>query len=421
MIDDRSDLIFEALKKDLGKCHIESGITETLSAAGEIEYALKNMKKWARPRRVYTPIANQPGSSRIISEPLGVSLIIAPWNYPFLLLIAPLAAAIAAGCCAILKPSELTPNVSAVIKDGISEYLDKDAFAVVEGDGSVASELLEQRFDHIFYTGGQRIGKIVMTAAAKHLTPVTLELGGKSPCFVDRTADLKVAARRIVWGKFLNAGQTCVAPDYLLVHQDVEAELLTLMRQQITRFYGEDPRASNDYGRIVSDSHFQRLTGLLADGEIVVGGQSVAEERYLAPTILQNVSPESELMQSEIFGPLLPVLTVKDSSEAIEFINSRPRPLAAYLFSTDSAVQQSFVDQTSSGGICINDVVMHLSIPGLPFGGVGASGMGSYHGRAGFETFSHAKAVLKKSNWFELPLRYPPYSDWKFKWIRRFM
>lgn len=417
----KHDAIHAALKVDLGKPDFESTLTETGTTISEINYVLKHLRRWMLPGKVATPISNQPGRSKVLREPLGVVLIIAPWNYPFQLMISPLVGAIAAGNCAVLKPSELTPHTSAVLKDGIAEFLDPDAFKVIEGGVQVATKLLSQRFDHIFFTGGQEVGKIVMAAAAKHLTPVTLELGGKSPCIVGHDADLKVAARRIAWGKFINAGQTCVAPDYILVHQQVEKELIERLHDQIKLFYGEDPKASPDYGRIVSDSHFQRLVGLMRDCKTVVGGESDAAQRYIAPTIIQNVSPDSPSMQEEIFGPILPVLTVSSVHQAIEFVNQRPKPLSLYLFSNDKTMQEAVVHQTTSGGVCINDVVMHLAIPQLPFGGVGTSGMGAYHGRASFETFSHAKGVLTKSNRFEIKLRYPPYTNLKQKWVRWMM
>ena len=418
----KQDEIHAALQTDLRKCEFESVLSETGGVISDIDYALKHLQKWMRPRKVTTPIKNLPGSSRVVREPLGVVLIIAPWNYPFNLIISPLIGALAAGNCAVLKPSEMTPHVSKVVHAGIAEFLDTDAVCVIQGGADVATELLQQRFDHIFYTGGERVGKIVMTAAAQNLTPVTLELGGKSPCLIDHDADLEVAARRIAWGKFLNAGQTCVAPDYLLVHESVEADFLRLLTAEVKHFYGHDPQASPDYPRIISDSHFTRLKGLMdTDAVTVFGGQSDADDRYIAPTAIRKVALDAAIMEEEIFGPILPVIRVHNIQEGIQFVNQRPKPLALYLFANDNATQAAVVNQTSSGGVCINDVVMHLGVPGLPFGGVGTSGMGSYHGQASFETFSHAKSVLTKWNRFEVKLRYPPYNKTKLKWLRRFL
>ena len=417
----KQDEIHAALQADLRKSEFESSLSETGGVIGEIDHVLKHLRKWMRPRKVTTPITNLPGSSKIVREPLGVVLIIAPWNYPFNLIVSPLIGAIAAGNCAILKPSELTPHVSQVVQDGIEEFLDPAAFRVIQGDAEVATELLEQRFDHIFYTGGERVAKIVMTAAAQHLTPVTLELGGKSPCLIDHDADLEVAARRIAWGKFLNAGQTCVAPDYLLVHESVEADFLRLLTAEVKHFYGLVPQSSPDYPRIISDSHFERLKGLLdTEAETVFGGDTDADDRYIAPTAIRKMSLDAPIMQEEIFGPILPIIRIHNVEEGIEFINQRHKPLALYLFANANETQDTVINQTSSGGVCINDVVMQLGVPELPFGGVGNSGMGSYHGRASFETFSHAKSVLTKWNRFEFKLRYPPYTEGKLKWLRRF-
>ncbi len=411
--------IADALMADFGKCAFETWLTEIASTLSDIDHALKHLKRWAKPRSVATPISNQPGSSTIVHEPVGVVLIIAPWNYPFLLQVGPLVGAIAAGNCALLKPSELTPKTSALLADLVPAYLDADAFAVVEGGAEVATELLDQRFDHVFYTGSGHVGRIVMRAAAKHLTPVTLELGGKSPCIVADDADLAVAARRIAWGKFINAGQTCVAPDYVLAHPRVIDELVPRLESVIRDFYGADPSASPDYARIVNERHFDRLVALLAGGKAVIGGASARGKRYIAPTVLTGVAPDAPAMQEEIFGPILPLVAVSTIDEAIRFVNSRDKPLALYLFTKDDAIRERVVAGTSSGGVCINDVVMHLAVPDLPFGGVGASGMGSYHGHAGFLAFSHAKSVLSKSERMELPLRYPPYTGLKSRWLRR--
>jgi aldehyde dehydrogenase (NAD+) len=372
-----------------------------------------------RPERVATPLVAQVATSRILREPLGVVLIIGSWNYPIQLVLIPLVAAIAAGNCAVLKPSEVASASSAVLADNISNYLDRDAFVVVEGGKAETSELLEQRFDRIFYTGGGGVGRIVMTAAAKHLTPVTLELGGKNPCVVARDADISMAARRIAWGKFLNAGQTCIAPDYVLVHESREAELLDALGQRVRDFYGRDPARSADYGRIINDRHVERLKDLLACGEPAVGGEVDAASRYIAPTVLTKVDLDSRIMNEEIFGPILPVVPVADWGDAIAFINKKPRSLAAYIFTRDRVRQQRMLEETSSGSVGINDLLLDFAVHGLPFGGVGESGIGAYHGRHGFETFSHRKSVYKRHfAGFDLPIRYPPFTSTKFKLLR---
>ncbi|MFO7820947.1 MAG: aldehyde dehydrogenase family protein [Lentisphaeria bacterium] len=400
----------EALRDDLDKPVMESRVSETGYVQAEIKYALKHLKKWAAPQSIFTPLRLRPGKAWIQPEPYGTALIIGPWNFPVQLALTPLIAAVAAGNCAILKPSEIAPATSALLARRLPEYLDREAIAVIEGDADTAKLLLKQKFDYIFYTGNPAVGRKVMAAASEHLTPVTLELGGKCPCIVDDTCDIKVAARRIVWGKYLNAGQTCVAPDYLLVQKSIEPELVDLMCRAISDFYGNDPQASPDYGRIVSDKHFQRLTELLTGKhEIITGGGSAAENRFIEPTIVRETPLNGSLMQDEIFGPILPVLNFQHLQEAVEFVNQRPKPLALYLFSSDRHSQNTILEHTSAGGVCINDTIMQLGAPPLPFGGVGESGMGRYHGKAGFDTFSNAKTILKRRTWFDPSLRYPPY------------
>lgn len=413
--------LLAALEADLGKCAFEAWSAELSLVAGEADHALDNIDDWVKAEKVHTPLVFQPGKSRIYRQPLGVALIIGPWNYPFQLITAPLVGALAAGNAAVIKPSEIAENTSAALAELIPKYLDREAVAVIEGGVPETTAVLEQRFDHIFYTGNGTVGRIVMAAAAKHLTPVTLELGGKSPCIVDRSADLEVAARRIVWGKFYNAGQTCVAPDYVLCEPDVAGPLIDRLGATIAEFYGPDPKDSPDYGRIINARHFDRLRRLLDSGEQAAGGDTDAEARYIAPTILRDVSPESAVMADEIFGPILPVVEIGGIDEAIAFVNGRPRPLALYVFAGESGVADRVLERTSSGGACVNDVVAHLGIPELPFGGVGASGMGAYHGRAGFETFTHRRSVLHKSTMLDVKLRYPPYDESKFKWIRRLL
>ncbi|MEE2830481.1 MAG: aldehyde dehydrogenase family protein, partial [Myxococcota bacterium] len=409
------------LEADLGKPVWESHAGETSFLAAEIRHAISRLPSWMRPRRVGNALLTQPGTARIESEPLGVVLNLAAWNYPLHIALAPLVGALAAGNCAVVKPSELAPATSAAIARWLPTYTDPAAVAVVEGGVEAATRLLEQPFDHIFFTGGPGVGRIVMKAAAERLCPVTLELGGKSPCIVDRSADLRTAARRIVWAKFMNAGQTCVAPDYVLVHEEVQEELLGRMQANIRRFYGEDPRESSDYGRIINQRHHRRLVGLLGSGEVVAGGSADEEERYIAPTILRDVDPESPAMQEEIFGPILPVLPVSSIEDAISFVSARPKALALYLFTRDSQVERTVLDRTSSGGVYINDAAVHLGVPNLPFGGVGPSGTGAYHGKASFDAFSHQRSVLSRATWIDPALRYPPFTESKLRWLRRLL
>jgi aldehyde dehydrogenase (NAD+) len=412
--------IESAIHHDLGRPSIEIYASETALVASELALTRKKLRSWTRPQRVPTSLVGQPGKSRIYHEPLGVVLIIGPWNYPLQLVLAPLVGAIAAGNCAIVKPSEVVPTISALLAARLSEYVDPECIRVIEGGVDETTELLSERFDHIFYTGNGTVGRIVMEAAARHLTPVTLELGGKSPCIVDQQSDLDVAARRIIWGKFYNAGQTCVAPDYVLVHQAVEEGLVSRLKETIQSFFGDDPRNSPDFGRIVNARHHRRLMKLIpGSGEIVTGGTADEDALYIAPTILRNVPEGAPVMADEIFGPILPVLRVKDVEQAIAFVNERPKPLALYLFSSDPLVQESVLERTSSGGVTVNHALLHLTVPSLPFGGVGASGMGAYHGRATFETFSHRKSVLVKPTWFDPSFFYPPYTPFKKKIVRK--
>jgi len=420
MIEENESAIEEALRADLGKSGFETRMTETGTVLSEIEHTLSKLKGWMRPTKVSTPLSNQPGRSKVIHEPLGVVLIVAPWNYPVNLILTPLIGAIAAGNCAAIKPSEVSARTSELLARLIPAYLDTDAFEVFEGGADVSTELLEQRFDHIFFTGSEGIGRIVMTAAAKHLTPVTLELGGKSPCIIAADSNLALAARRVAWGKFLNAGQTCIAPDYVMVDETVAHEFIYEMKNAIETFFGKDPKASPDYLRLINERHFDRVSGLMSGGTIVTGGETDREARYIAPTIMTDVNSDAEVMREEIFGPVLPVMTYAALDEAINFITSRPKPLALYVFAKSGDIQNEVIARTSSGGACINDVVMHLAVPDLPFGGVGTSGMGAYHGRASFDTFSHARAVLTKSEYLDVPLRYPPYSATKLRWLKRF-
>ncbi len=375
----------------------------------EIRFHLRHLEAWTRPERVRTPL-HLAGQGRIYREPYGVVLIFAPWNYPFNLSFMPLVGAISSGNCAVLKTPSYAPRTASLIAELIGGEFPADYLAVLQGGREANQALLAERFDYIFYTGNAAFARTVMEAASRHLTPVSLELGGKSPCIVDRRAHLERAARRIAWGKFLNAGQTCIAPDYLLVDQAVKAELLDLLQTWITRFFGQDPRDSPDYPRIVNEKHFDRLLRLLGGGVTVCGGQTDRGGLYIAPTILDQVSPEDPVMLEEVFGPVLPVLEYERLEQAIDFVNRRPKPLSLYFFSEDRRRQRLVLAQTTSGGACINDTVLQFAHPLLPFGGVGYSGIGAYHGKASFETFSHRRSVLRKSSLPDLGTRYPPYA-----------
>jgi len=421
MLVEREADLLDALHADLGKPPTEAWATDIGIVISEVEYTLRHLRRWTRPERVWAPVATRPGRARIVREPLGVVLVIAPWNYPVQLLLSPLIGAIAAGNCAVGKPSEVAAHTSATLARLVPQYLDQECIAIVEGGVPETQALLDEQWDHIFYTGNGRVGRIVMEAAAKHLTPVTLELGGKSPVIVDDDANLEVAARRVAWGKFLNAGQTCIAPDYVLVTRDAEDRFVEHVRRAIFDFYGDDPKASPDYARIVSDGHFERLVGLLDSGRAAVGGDHDASQRYIAPTLLRGVEPEAAVMQDEIFGPILPVIPVANVDEAIGFVNERDKPLALYVFAKSGEVQRRVLEHTSSGGAGVNATMFHVAVPGLPFGGVGASGMGAYHGKASFDTFSHKRSVLRKTARPDPDLAYPPYTRRKEKLLRRFL
>jgi len=419
LLEDNSEQLLAALAADLGKPAAEGWVTDIGFTIGEIKLLQKNLRKWTRPERVSTPIVALPGSSHRVAEPLGVVAIISPWNYPIQLLLSPAAGAIAAGNSVVLKPSEIAPHTSTVITELIHRYLDPDAVQVIEGGVAETTELLAQKFDHIFYTGNGRIGRVVMEAAAKHLTPVTLELGGKSPTIVDATANLRVAARRIAWGKFLNAGQTCIAPDYLLVDKKVASAFVGELRVAIKEFYGDDPKQSGDYARIVNGHHFNRLASMLESGSAVIGGETDANTKYIAPTVLADVNISAPVMQDEIFGPILPMIEIDNVAEAIAFINAKPHPLALYVFSEDDRAIDAVIERTTAGGVTVNGTILHISNPNLPFGGVGESGMGAYHGKSSIDIFQHRKPVLRKSTKVDPSIAYPPYTDKKMKLIRK--
>jgi aldehyde dehydrogenase (NAD+) len=412
------DEIVEAARVDLGRPTFE-GYFE-LGVISELDHAIKHLRSWMRPRKVSLPLNQKPGSAWVQPEPLGVMLVIGTWNYPFQMIISPLVGAISAGNCAILKPSEHAPATSQVLAKLVAETFDPAYVALIEGGVETAQALLAERFDHILFTGGERVGKLVMQAAAQHLTPVTLELGGKSPCIVEPDADLAVTARRIVWGKFLNAGQTCIAPDYLLVHESIKPALAEALKQRIQACYGENPAQSPDLSRIVNVQQFDRLVSLLDRGNILIGGDHHRSDRFIAPTLIDDVNWNDPIMQEEIFGPLLPILTYRTLDEAITTINQRPKPLTTYLFSKNKAAQDQVLHQTTSGSLCINDVILQVAVWDLPFGGVGNSGIGHYHGPYSFNTFSNLKSVLKKPFWMDLDWRYPPYEG-KVQLFKRFI
>jgi aldehyde dehydrogenase (NAD+) len=407
-----------ALWKDLHKPPFECAATEQGLVLAEISHALRHLRSWMRPQRSWAPLYNQPGRCEVRYDSRGLVLIIGAWNYPVQLLFAPLVAAIAAGNSAVLKPSEITKYTAALIAKLVPRYLDVESFCVIEGGPEETGALLDKKFDYIFFTGSGKVGQIVMTKAAVHLTPVALELGGKSPAVVLDDADLKVTARRIAWGKFMNAGQTCVAPDYVIVEPKVKNVFLAELASAIRSLYGEDPRRSPDYCRIVNATNFDRLRALMQGTRVLSGGDEVRDELYIAPTVVE-ADWSSPLMHTEIFGPILPVLTANDATEMIDAINQRPHPLALYVFTRNPARAEEFLQRTTSGGSCVNDVVIHMPVSTIPFGGVGASGMGNYHGEFGFRTMSHEKAVLKKTFWFDLSIRYAPYTDSKIKWFHR--
>ncbi len=401
--------IVSALKADFNKPEFETVVTETSYVISDLKYTIKNISNWAKPERVFPFILNIPSSDTIYKEPYGKVLVIAPWNYPFQLALCPVIAAVAAGNQVVLKPSELTPNTAAIIQKIIAGIFPINHVEVIQGDAEVATQLLAQRWDYIFFTGSVAVGKIVAKAAAANLTPVTLELGGKNPCIVDETANLQLAAKRIVWGKFINAGQTCIAPDYILVHQKSKNKFIEFLKAEITTAYGENPEISPDFARIINTKNWTRLVKMIDETKIIFGGKYNNETNYLAPTLIEENNLESLIMQDEIFGPLLPILTYTDESEIEAIITKYEKPLGFYIFSERKKFCDSIIAKYSFGGGCINDTMIHFSNKKLPFGGVGHSGIGAYHGKLSFDIFSHHKGVVKKATWIDLPLRYAPY------------
>lgn len=416
--------IYRALKADLNKSEVEAYSSEFSFVLNDIKHFVKHLKRWSKPRGLGTPLLAQPGRSYLQPEPYGTVLIMGAWNYPIQLILSPMVAAISAGNCVVLKPSELAMNVSNLIAELIPKYMDNDAVAVYEGGVEATTELLKQRFDHIMYTGSEMVGKIVMRAASEHLTPVTLELGGKSPCLVDDDTNLKVTADRIVWAKFLNAGQTCIAPDYILVTKDQRPALVEALKASVIRQFGDNPKQSNDYGRIINRRHFDRIKSYMVEhtDKIQLGGEFDDDLNYIAPTLVLNPELNSPIMIDEIFGPLLPIIEVDSMVEAVNLVNAREKPLALYLFSNNPSIVELIKQQTSSGTLCINDAVIFMVNHNMPFGGVGQSGMGCYHGKWGFDTFSHLKPVMHRSFLADMPIRYAPFNKFKttlLKWATK--
>ncbi|MFD2588880.1 aldehyde dehydrogenase [Croceitalea marina] len=412
------DVICDALYEDFKKPKFESLATETQFVLSELQYVLNNIAIWSKPQRTSSNLVNFPSTSHIYSEPYGTVLIISPWNYPFLLSMSPLIGAIAAGNTAVVKPSELTPNTSKVITKIIANTFPKEYVTVVEGGVAVSQELLKQKWNYIFFTGSSRVGKIVYKSAAEHLTPVTLELSGKNPCIVDSSAKVKLAAKRIVWGKFLNAGQTCIASDYVLVHKKVKDKLISALQHNISKAFGKDIAHSKDFARIATVEHYQRLKEMLEGENILFGGDSNDEDRFIGPTLIDSPSDKSKVMEDEIFGPILPIISYETERDIEKYISSYGKPLGLYIFSTNKTFQKKIINRYSFGGGVINDTVMQITNKSIPFGGVGNSGIGGYHGKYSFDLFSHKKSILKRGNWLDVPLRYPPYSI-PINWVKK--
>lgn len=406
----QEDAICDALYADFKKPKFETLAAETQFVMAELKSAIRKLNTWAKPKRVSGTLLNWPSSDYMYKEPYGTVLIIAPWNYPFQLAIAPLIGAIAAGNTGVIKPSEITPNTAKIVSEIIAKVFPKEYVTVVEGGVETSQELLAQQWDYIFFTGSTKVGQIVYESAAKHLTPVTLELGGKNPTIVDETANIDIAAKRIVWGKFLNAGQTCIATDYILVHKSVKNELIETLKKAVTQFYGENIEASADYARTVSKNHYQGLVEMLSGETILFGGEKNDADNYLAPTLVDEPKLDSALMKGEIFGPILPIISYKNEEEIHNYIKNYGKPLATYIFSKNKDFQNKILKKYSFGGGAINDTIIHITNKRLPFGGVGPSGIGAYHGKTSFDLFSHTKAIVKKVTWLDIPLRYPPYT-----------
>lgn len=418
VLKDYEDDLLEALKQDIRKPSLEAYGAEIGILYWEIDHILKHIKSWAEPERVTGSLINFPSSNYIYPQPYGVALVIGAWNYPLLLSLSPALGAIAAGNCTIVKPSEISGHTSTILAEMINSNFEDGYLNAVEGAAETTQELLSEPLDYIFFTGSTRVGKIIMKKAAEQLTPLTLELGGKSPAIVHSDADVEIAAKRIAWGKFINAGQTCVAPDYIYVQEDIEETLLKHLAEEIRNFYGYEPEKSPDYARIINTKHFNRLKKYLEDGTLVTGGQTNEQDLFIAPTVLKNIDWDDNIMQEEIFGPILPVMSYKELSDVIATVRSKPSPLSLYFFSEDESLQEKIIEELPFGGGCINDTIAHLGNLNLPFGGLGQSGFGSYHGKRSFDLFSHKKSIVKKPTWPDNPMRYAPYSG-KLKWLKK--
>lgn len=412
--------IINALYEDFKKPAFEAVLTETSYVVAELKDTINNIKKWAKPKKVLPSLLNFPSTDYLYKEPYGKVLIIAPWNYPYQLALCPLISAVAAGNQVVLKPSELTPNTAAILAKIIAETFNPEHVSVVQGGVEVSKDLLAKRWDYIFFTGSVPVGKIVAQAAAVHLTPVTLELGGKNPCIVDETANLKLAAKRIVWGKYINAGQTCIAPDYILIQKDMKDKFITHLKNEITLAYGKTPKTSPDYARIINAKNWSRLSEMIDPDKVIFGGETDKDDCYIAPTLIAETNLDSLVMKDEIFGPLLPILTYASDADLHTIISRYEKPLSLYVFTENKSFAHKIIANYSFGGGCINDTVVHFSNKRLPFGGVGHSGIGAYHGSLSFDVFSHKKGIVKKSNWLDLPMRYAPY-DGKLKTIRKLL
>lgn len=415
------DEIAKAIKEDLGKSNTESYMCETGLTLAELNYQIKHIKKWSKNKRRKTDLSNFHGKSYSVYEPYGVVLVMAPWNYPFMLTMEPVIGAIAAGNCVVVKPSAYSPATSKIIKQILNDVFEEKYVAVVEGGRAENALLLDQKFDYIFFTGGVNVGKLVMEKAAKNLTPVSLELGGKSPCIIDKTANLELAAKRLAFGKYLNLGQTCVAPDYLLIDESIRDDFLQIFIKTVQDMYGENPFDNPNYGKIINEKHYRRIMGLIDPQKVILGGTGREEELRIEPTVMNHVNAEDKVMQEEIFGPVLPVISFQEIKEAAAFIEARPHPLALYIFSNDKKTQKFFTEKLAFGGGCINDTILHMATSNMGFGGVGQSGIGAYHGIKSFQTFSHEKSILKKYNWIDVPVRYQPYKPIHKKVIRFFL
>lgn len=417
---ENEEKILFALKKDLNKSNFEGFMTEIGMFYSELDFAIKNIRKWSKTKRVNSSMVNFPSISKIIPQPYGITLIMSPWNYPFQLALIPLVWSVAAGNCVILKTSEYSVSTSSIVKEIIENTFSREYVAVVQGNQEESEKLLLERFDYIFFTGSTNVGKIVMKSASEYLTPTTLELGGKSPCIILKDADIELTAKRLTWGKLINAGQTCVAPDYVLVHEDRKDELIEKIKYYIIKYFGDNPCNNEQFPKIINERHFNRIVSLIDTDKVVYGGVCNNKKLKIEPTIVDNVNWDDNIMKEEIFGPIFPILTYKNLDEVIQEIIQRPNPLALYIFTKNKKLENKILEMIPAGGCCINDTITHIATNYLPFGGVGESGMGSYHGKAGFDTFTHYKSVLKKLN-LDIPIRYAPYNDKLIKILKKIM